>query len=169
MKKLFTLLAFATIPFLTNAQEDQQAINLQVWKPFTTAIMNQDVATFVSLHSKDLIRVERDQKNLLDLKAYQSGMEAGWPGWKESIKKSNQKYVFELRFLERISNGTQAFEVGYFKNEVTTATGEKRISYGKFMVALRKEDGKWKILVDSDTRENGTITDEMFAAAQPLN
>jgi hypothetical protein len=37
------------------------------------------------------------------------------------------------------------------------------------MVALRKEDGKWKILVDSDTRENGTITDEMFAAAQPLN
>jgi ketosteroid isomerase-like protein len=96
-------------------------------------------------------------------------MEAGWPSWKESIKKSNQNYTFELRFLERISNGTLAYEVGYFKNEVISSSGEKRISYGKFQVALRKENGTWKILVDSDSSESGNITDEMFAAAQPIN
>jgi hypothetical protein len=35
-------------------------------------------------------------------------------------------------------------------------------------VALRKENGTWKILVDSDTNEGGTITDEMFLKAKPL-
>lgn len=167
--KYFIILILSAVAVGSHAQTDQQAIDDQVWKPFTKAIMTQDVAAFVSVHSKDLIRAERDQKKILDLNSYQAGMEAGWPSWKESIKKSNQNYTFELRFLERISNGTLAYEVGYFKNEVISSGGEKRISYGKFQVALRKENGTWKILVDSDSRESGNITDEMFAAAQPIN
>jgi hypothetical protein len=35
-------------------------------------------------------------------------------------------------------------------------------------VALRKENGVWKILVDSDTNEGGTITEEMFQKAKPI-
>lgn len=167
--KYFIILILSAVAIGSHAQTDQQAIDNQVWKPFTKAIMTQDVAAFVSVHSKDLIRAERDQKKVLDLNSYQAGMEAGWPSWKESIKKSNQNYTFELRFLERISNGTLAYEVGYFKNEVISSSGEKRISYGKFQVALRKENGIWKILVDSDSSESGNITDEMFAAAQPIN
>lgn len=169
MKKLILVLTLATISFWSEAQSDQELIDAQVWKPFTQAIMTQDVAAFVAVHSKDLIRAERDDKKVMDLESYRAGMQAGWPGWKESLKKRNHRYTFELRFLERISNGKQAFEVGYFKNEIVTPEGEKRISYGKFTVALRKEDDQWKILVDSDTSENGAITDAMFAAAQPLS
>jgi len=149
-------------------QPSVQEINEQVWKPFTQAIMNQDVEKFISLHSKDLVRAERDGKHVLNYDQYKIRMEEGWPKWKESNKKSNVQYTFELRFLERISNETQAFEVGYFKNETVNPNGEKRVSFGQFHVALRKENGVWKILVDSDSNNGRTITEEMFLAAKPI-
>lgn len=156
-----------TIGLTASAQQDQTDINNQVWKPFTKAIMTQDVAGFIAVHSKDVLRAELNDGNIMDYATYLAGMEKSWPGWKESNKKNNVQYTFELRFLQRISNGTQAYEVGYFKNE-TIIAGQKRVSYGKFQVALRKENGTWKILVDSDTNEGGTITDDMFLKAKPL-
>jgi len=145
-----------------------QEINEQVWKPFTQAIINQDVDKFISLHSKDLVRAERNDKKVLSYDQYKTAMEQSWPKWKESNKKGNVQYTFELRFLERISNETQAFEVGYFKNETINPNGEKRVGYGQFHVALRKENGVWKILVDSDSNNGRTITEEMFLAAKPI-
>jgi ketosteroid isomerase-like protein len=51
--------------------------------------------------------------------------------------------------------------------------GEERVRYTRFEMVLRKEGGKWKILVDQDTSEGGTITEAMFDAAtkpiQPIN
>jgi ketosteroid isomerase-like protein len=165
--RLFIALVVLASSF-AHAQTDQQQIDAQVWKPFTKAIMAQDVNAFVAVHSKDLVRAEINGKKVMDLTEYQKRMEAGWPGWKESIIKDKTKYTFELRFLERISNGTTAYEIGYFKNETINAAGEKRVSYGKFHVVLRKESGTWKILVDSDSNEGGNITNEMFQAAQPI-
>ncbi|MBA4145240.1 MAG: hypothetical protein DI538_03835 [Azospira oryzae] len=159
---------FLLLGSYASAQTDQQEINEQVWKPFTKAIMSQDVAAFVGVHSKELIRAERNDKRVLSLEEYKKRMEKGWPAWKESIQKKEIRYVFELRFLERISNGTLAYEVGYFKNESTQLNGEKEIYYGQFQVALRKENGLWKILVDADFNENNTITAKEFLAARPL-
>lgn len=149
-------------------QQSTKEINEQVWKPFTEAIMTQDVEKFIALHSKDLVRAERDGKRVLTYDQYKTRMEQSWPKWKESNKKDNVQYTFELRFLERVSNETQAFEVGYFKNQTITPTGEKRMSYGQFHVALRKESGVWKILVDSDSNNGKSITEEMFVAAKPI-
>jgi len=114
------------------------------------------------------MRVERDTKKILNYDQYKTDMEKSWPGWKEFLAKNKSKYTFELRFLERCSNGNQAFEVGYFKNESTTALGEKRAYYGQFHVALRKENGIWKILVDSDSNNDNSITETMFQAAKPM-
>ncbi|HEU5292314.1 MAG TPA: nuclear transport factor 2 family protein [Cyclobacteriaceae bacterium] len=166
MKKsiLACLLLVSLIGF---GQQSAKEINEQVWKPFTEAIMSQDVEKFISLHSKDLVRAERDGKRVLTYDQYKTRMEQGWPKWKESNAKNKVQYTFELRFLERISNETQAFEVGYFKN-LTIAEGKKQESYGQFHVALRKENGVWKILVDSDSNNGKTITEEMFLAAKPL-
>jgi ketosteroid isomerase-like protein len=148
-------------------QNDQADINQQVWKPFIQAIMKQDVAGFIAVHSKDVVRVELSQDNLMDYATYKTAMEKSWPNWREYNQKNKVQYTFELRFLQRMSNGTQAFETGYYKNE-TVVDGEKKVSYGKFQVALRKENGVWKILVDSDTDEGGTITTEMFLKAGAL-
>ncbi len=152
----------------TFAQSDQADINEHVWKPFTRAIMTQDVNGFTSLHSSDLVRAEINRKKVMGLDEYKKGMESGWPGWKESIQKNKTQYTFELRFTDRISNGTLAYEIGYFKNETINASGEKRESFGKFHVVLRKEAGTWKILVDSDSNEGGAISAEMFQAAKAM-
>lgn len=150
------------------AQNAEKEINDQVWKPFTQAIMTQDVAGFIQLHSKEIMRVERDNKKILNYDTYKSDIEKSWPAWKQSIAVEKTKYTFELRFLERVSNGNQAFEVGYFRNEMINAKGEKHVSYGQFHVALRKENGVWKILIDSDSSNNRSITEEMFLAAKPI-
>ena len=166
MKK-FTIILFLLISMSGFSQGTTKEINEQVWKPFTQAIMTKDVEKFISVHSKDLVRAERDGKRVLTYDQYKAGMMKNWPTWKENDQKNNSQYTFELRFLERISNDTQAFEVGYFKNETITA-GQKRLSYGQFHVALRKENGVWKILVDSDSSNGKTITEEMFLAAKAI-
>lgn len=159
---------FAVFTFTSFAQTDQKEIDQQVWIPFTQAIMAHDVANFVKVHSNDLVRAERGRKKVMNLQEYKSEMEKGWPQWKAGLEKNNTKYVFELRFTERISNGSLAYEVGYFKNEMTSASGKMQIHYGKFQVALRKEAGTWKILVDSDTSEGAAVTDKEFLAAAPI-
>lgn len=164
-KSILVLLLLVSLSGFT--QQATKEINDQVWKPFTQAIMSQDVEKFLSVHSKDLVRAERNGKRVLTYDQYKTGMEKNWPLWKETNKKDNVQYTFELRFLERISNETQAYEVGYFKN-LTIKAGEKRESYGQFHVALRKENGVWKILVDSDSDNGKTITEEMFLAAKAL-
>jgi len=167
MKKIL-LMFFVIASIGAKAQTDQTQINEQIWKPFTKAIMAQDVESFISVHSKDVVRAERNSKKVLSYEQYKNEMLVSWPKWKARHARDNVKYTFELRFLERISNGTQAFEVGYFKNETVKPTGEKEIYYGKFQVALRKENEVWKILVDSDSNQEEVITDKDFLAAKPL-
>jgi ketosteroid isomerase-like protein len=165
MKKFLCMMLISAS--MTCFGQAEKEINEQVWKPFVKSLMERDVNTFISLHSKDLVRAERNGKKVMNYDQYKESM-AGWSDRKESNKANNVKHTFELRFLERMSNETQAFEVGYFKNETTTATGEKRAGYGQFHVALRKENGVWKILVDSDSNNGRTITEEMFQAAKPM-
>lgn len=168
MKNIFTMF-FCFSAVLLFAQDHDRDIDEQVWKPFTKAIMTQDVEAFMALHSKDVIRVERNSKQIFGKETYQMNAADNWPKWKESLQKNNIQYAFELRFLERITNGDIAYQVGYFKNESMMPSGQKRVSYGKFHVVLKKEGGRWKILVDSDSDLNGTITEEMFLAASPLS
>lgn len=166
-KQLFTvLLLFISIAAFS--QNSQKEINEQVWKPFIKTLLSHDVDGFMNLHSKDVMRVERDNGHILNFDQYKKDLNTSWPAWKQSIEVEKTKNSFELRFLERTSNGNQAFEVGYFKNETINVKGEKRTGYGQFHVALRKENGVWKILVDSDSNNNRTITEEMFQAAKPL-
>ena len=167
MKKIYALL-FILSTFTAWAQRIEKEINEQVWKPFTRGIINQDVAGFISVHSTDLVRAERNSKKVLGWQEYRKEMEANWPLWKERNLKDQLTYTFELRFTERINNANIAYEVGYFKNETTNPAGEKKIQYGKFQVALRKESGTWKILVDSDSNEGGAITEKDFLAAKSL-
>lgn len=152
-----------------SAQTDQTQINEQVWKPFVNAIMSQDVAAFMAVHSHEIIRAERNEKKVSDWKEYKKSLEEQWPAWKESLRKNKTAYTFELRFTERISNGMLAYEVGYFRNELTNFGNEPKAHYGKFQVALRKENGAWKIVVDADSNDHGTITEEQFLSAQPMN
>lgn len=168
IQKSALIVAFISLRLLASGQTDQQTINEHVWKPFTQAIQTQDVEKFIQLHSADVIRVERDARQVMNYAQYKADLAKSWPGWKQSMTVDKTTYVFELRFFERASNGNEAFEVGYFKNELIKPNGEKHVSFGQFHVALRKENGVWKILVDSDSSNNRSITEEMFLSAKPI-
>jgi ketosteroid isomerase-like protein len=167
--RLFLVLLSLCLPTLCFSQNSYTSeIDQQVWKPFTKAIITQDAAAFIALHSKDVMRVEIDEKRVLNYDTYKANMESSWPTWAAYNKANSVRYTFELRFSQRMSSANQAFEIGYFRNESINANGEKSISYGQFHVALRKEAGTWKILVDSDSNLNDSITEQIFQAAKPI-
>ncbi len=137
-------------------------INEQVWKPFIKTFSAGDDEGFQSVHSKDVVRVIQDQGQLQGYDEYfkkvPDSIKAKWSDWKKNI---------ELRFIQRISSGNNAFEVGYYKTTSTNSkTGVSRKSFGKFHVLLRKENGVWKILMDADTGEGAN--EEVFNKAASL-
>jgi ketosteroid isomerase-like protein len=137
-------------------------INEQVWKPFIQSFNAGDDEAFKAVHSKDVIRVNRDGKEIYGYDRYfqkiPDSVKAKWSDWKKNI---------ELRFIQRIAGNDKAFEEGYYKSTSTNqTTGEVRKGIGKFHVVMRKENGVWKILVDADTNEGAN--EELFSKAKSL-
>ena len=161
------LLSFFILFFLFNnsfSQSDslQRQINEQVWKPFIKSFNSGDDAGFKAVHSKDVIRVIRDDNHILGYDEYfkqvPDSIKAKWGNWKKNI---------ELRFTQRIAADGKAFETGFYKTTSTNITsGEARSGYGKFYVLLRKENGKWKILMDADANEK--TNEAIFQTGEPM-
>lgn len=145
-------------------QDFQKEINDQVWKPFIAGFTNGDTDQFMNVHSKELVRSPRDSKSIQTWDQYYSGTHAG----NERRKSSNRKSQIELRFTERIASADQAIEVGIYKTTNIAADGRQNNFYGRFHVVLRKESGMWKILVDTDSSEGGTISEKEFLAAKSM-
>lgn len=159
---LIILLLFLPGYCLSQSGKFQKQINTQVWEPFIKAFNSRDYAAFKAVHSEEVIRVVRDSDQIFGaheyLKPTPDSLKAQWSKWKRNI---------ELRFIERIASEDEAFEVGYYKTtSVHSSTGERSISYGKFHVLLRRENGKWKILMDADANE-GT-NEEVFLSAESM-
>ncbi|RAV99351.1 YybH family protein [Pseudochryseolinea flava] len=149
-----------TLATLANAQS-QQEITDQVWKPFIASFNSFDTDGFMKLHSRDVIRSSRDAKRILDWKQYDEEQRQG----DLRSKKENRRRTLELRFTERLSNHNQAIDIGIYRTTSFNSKGESRAFYGKFHVVLRKENGVWKILVDTDSSENNTIGETDFNSA----
>lgn len=163
MKLLITCITLVCFFLQAFSQTNyQKEINDQVWKPFIKTFNNKDGKGFSALHSKELIRVERDNNRLLSHEEYAKSApdsaSAQWKDWKNNI---------ELRFTQRIASADKAFETGYYKSSSTNIkTGQTHTGYGRFHVLLRKENGVWKILMDADAKEDASET--TFKAAKPL-
>jgi ketosteroid isomerase-like protein len=145
-------------------QSIQQTINDQVWKPFISAYNNYDTDSFMAVHSKEVVRSPRDAKMVLNWNEYFQQQKRG----DDRGKTSGSKRQLGLRFTERIGNDNQAMEVGIYKGTITDKTGNVRTFYGRFHVVLRKENGVWKILSDTDSSEGNTIDEEDYLQARPM-
>lgn len=142
--------------------EHIKAINTDVWKNFTKAFETLDVELFSSLHSNDLIRVNGDHKTTRGKTSYMKGYKNHW-----NNKDIHQTIAF--RFLERISDSTQASERGIYKLTRHPNTPNEISYYGKFHVILKYENNKWVILVDYDSTENNTVNETTFNTAFAMN
>ncbi len=164
MKSILTALFCAFFLVLSGQEKShQQDINSQVWITFIKGFNDRDNQLFSSVHSKDFIRVIRDNQTIF-------GYDQAFAEKSEEAKKQLEKWKrnIELRFIERIASEDKAFEVGYYKTSVVNSeTNESRVGYGKFHVLLRKENGQWKILMDSDVQ--GGVDEAIFQSAKSMN
>ncbi len=146
------------------AQTVIEEINDQVWKPFIESFNECDTKRFMEVHSKEVVRSPRDAKAVWNWQEYFTQQERGDNREKTSQSKRN----LELRFTERIAGKDAAVEVGVYKTTLINTEGKSRSFYGRFHVVLKKEDGRWKILVDTDSSEGNTICEEDFLAASAM-
>lgn len=163
MKILLTIISlYACLPTL--GQPIQAAINDQVWKPFIQSYNTRDTDGFLAVHSKDVVRSPRDAKLVLTWSEYYEHQKRG----DDQGKGSGNKRQLDLRFTERIASDAQAVEVGIYKVTVADKEGNTRAFYGRFHVVLRKENGIWKILADTDSSEGNTIDEQDFLQASAM-
>lgn len=150
MKKLLLIIVGSLFFFCSNAQTDSlkwiTEINEQVWKPFIAHFISGNKEGFRDVHSKRITRVEIDRGVVMDYNKY-------FPPVNANTNQSSKNFqrLFELRFDKRISNGTKAWESGYYKGTILQEGKNPRSYYGRFYVLLEKENNTWKILVDADT------------------
>lgn len=171
--RLLAALAVVLASLLPHAQAQQRPapaptspellreLDRDIWKPFVAAFAAGSADDYFALHSASLVRVMGDAKRVEPRDAWTKGTRGMFKHFAErGIKPS-----ISFRFLERLANGEAASERGIFEFTTVDAKGEARRAYGKFHVISRKEGGRWKILVDYDSNERGTITRETFLAA----
>ena len=122
MRKVLFFIFFLLFAFQhVFAQQDAliKKINEQVWKPFIQSFNAGDDEAFKAVHSKDVIRVNRDGKEIYGYDRYfqkiPDSIKAKWSDWKKNI---------ELRFIQRIAGNDKAFEEGYYK---TTKIGRAHV------------------------------------------
>ena len=165
MKHLTAVLLWLTASTATLAQPDaQRLINEQVWRPFIQAYENSDAEAFLDVHAGDVIRILRDSKEILPRAIYAENLRQNMAG----NARGDMQRDIELRFTERFADGDLAFEAGYYRVITSFGADEQYTYYGRFHVVLRRENGRWKILLDSDTNDGGRIGAADFQQAQPM-
>lgn len=142
-KSLSLLLLFITISIYSQQRkyDFSKEINQQLWEQFVDAYNTRDADKYLSLHSKDIVRIT--QIGIRQGDVFREGIR------KAFARKNQPKRTIEFKHEHRIHEKEIAYEVGYFK--VTyTRDGEEQDFFGRFSVLLKKEDGRWKIAQDWD-------------------
>lgn len=137
-------------------------INRDVWLPFIEAYATCDAEKYKNLQSEDFIRAEGNGKSLPTYQEYFDNV----ADWFKTIKSEGQKLAIAFRFTERLANDKVASERGIYELKAFSKDGQETWKgYGKFHVFMRKINDKWKIVVDYDSNENKTITEQTYLAA----
>lgn len=142
----------------------EREIDTQVWLPMLRASDRLDADGFLAVQSRDLVRVSIDRNEVYGFDRYSNEIRAGFARARErGVRRTSN-----MRFLTRTHSADLARETGIFRSEVTRAHGETRVSYTAFEMILRKEGGRWKLLVDQDTWRGGKITEQEYLNGKPL-
>src|SRR5687767_3645606 len=78
------------------------------------------IPTRMAVHSKDVVRSPRDSKILLNWDEYFKLHQES----DKREKKGGATRTIDLRFTERISNSSQAIDIGIYRATVTTKDGK---------------------------------------------
>lgn len=175
--KLYLALPFLLAPIFALAQKNQlphihipqdsaniqrlKEINRDIWAPFAEAYAMGDADKYISLHAPDFIRATGgDWSGIKNLEEYRTSSRRQFNRDKESGSRSEIAFTF----FERVAGANAASERGFYKYTAIDKDGKRADYYGKFHVFLRKINGTWKIAVDYDSDEDGSIGEADFEA-----
>ena len=136
-------------------------LDRDVWQAFRRAYAARDVEAFLDVHRPDLIRAGGPAQDVHGYDVYA----AQTADFFAELTGRGDGIGIEFRFTERIAAGDLASERGVFRITVTPAAGEGRVFHGRFHTFSRREGGRWRIAVDYDTNDGGTVDAAAFAAA----
>jgi uncharacterized protein (TIGR02246 family) len=140
-------------------------LNRDVWHAFRRAYAARDVEGFLALHLPELIRAGGPGR---DVHGYPRYAEQTGEFFAELTRRGDG-IVIDFRFTERIAAAGLASERGVFRITATPAAGAQRVFYGRFHTFARKVDGRWRIAVDYDSNEGGTVDADSFAAGTEID
>ena len=140
-------------------------INRDIWIPFSEAYATGDADKYLALHSPDFVRASKNGDHTTDLHGYSRDVLRSFS--RNSI--NGGKANIEFRFTERFASDISASERGIYKYTYTPPSSIPSSGYGKFHVVSRKENGVWKIFMDYDSDESGTIDADDYEAAYAVH
>lgn len=140
-------------------------LNRDVWHAFRAAYGARDAESFLALHTPDLIRAGGPDKQAHDFAEYAGQITQ----WFAELTERGGGIDIEFRFEERIASAELASERGVFRISATMPGDEDRVFYGRFHTFARKVDGSWRIAVDYDSTDAGTVGEDTFVAAVDLD
>lgn len=141
-----------------------QEINRDIWAPFMEAYATYDADKYIALHTADFIRAQGDEQSTSSLAEYRTRISASFQRGQERGGQTR----LDFRFFERFSNGKTASERGIYQYTYILKNGEALTGYGRFHMFLRKENGHWKIAVDYDSSDGGTVGEADFRAGKRM-
>ena len=136
-----------------------EAINRDIWTPFSQAYASADAEQCNRLHSPDFIRASGD--GIFDLNTYAQQNKTHFQRSKDKGTRISIRFAFTERLVER----RFASERGIYHYRSDNGNGQVYEGYGKFHVVERLENGRWKILFDYDSDESGSIDKADFDLA----
>ncbi|MGC9669164.1 YybH family protein [Planosporangium sp. 12N6] len=140
-------------------------INRDVWIPFSAAYAHCDAEAFIALHCPDVIRVEGNGGWVGGFDEYAARLRE----WFQWVEVQEGRLDIRFRFLERHTGDDASSERGVYRLSLAYPDAEERLWYGLFHTVCRRRDGVWRIAVDYDSDEGGTIGEETYLLGQELD
>ena len=140
-------------------------INADVWLPFREAYRAGDHAGFLVFHHPDLVRVEVSTGWLGTLDDYAARVGRQFAHGAER----GDRFDIDFRFEHRIATPDLAFEQGVYRVTITPTDGVALVVHGRFRCLVRRTAAGWRLAVDQDDDEGGTVDADAFDAARALD
>ncbi|AWX46214.1 hypothetical protein HME9304_03246 [Flagellimonas maritima] len=142
------------------SEELLESIKTDIWIPFMESYAYLDSEKIKSIHSDDIIRITLDQNTIETGKDYLEN----FGGFIENIKQQGGGLSIAFAIVSTAVNegGDIAYQTGYYRFSSKQKDGNELTvkGYGEFNVTIKKEEGSWKLTLDSDKRIK--ITDDEF-------
>jgi uncharacterized protein YciI/ketosteroid isomerase-like protein len=153
--KVFPKIKIANDPATIAALKE---INRDIWTPFTAAYAAGDAEKYLSLHTPDFIRATVE-----DVQGFKGALANAQLHFRWN-RDNGRRCEIAFTFFERVVGAELASERGIYRYTSIANDGARQDYFGKFHVFHRKVGEIWKIAVDYDSDEEGSIGEADFNA-----